>query len=363
MKNPFNPRFGRKPESFLERSDITYNLLSSYDEPNAPENTTLITGVRGSGKTVMLADIYEQMKDNSDWVVIYTACNDDILSNIIELIDYELGRKKSAAKIDSVSVKSPFGAVNIKNVEKKYNTFYLNLRDALDVLSDKELRLLIIVDEVSNSKAMKDLGQTYQLLYGSGYEINFLFAGLPHEVDSLINAKTMTFLHRATHILLPSIDTYYVKIAYESEFRKRGCHFEESALELAYLSTSGYPYLYQLLGYNLWKNINDDTIRLADVEGAIEISKAALFQNVYSILYRDLSEKDQIFLLAMNHFEKNVNVRSITNHLNQKENLTHVYKNRLLRVGIIENVSRGVISFSLPFFSEFLKEQKKLLDF
>ena len=36
MQNPFNPSFGRRPERFIGREEITRSIVSSVDDTNSP---------------------------------------------------------------------------------------------------------------------------------------------------------------------------------------------------------------------------------------------------------------------------------------------------------------------------------------
>ena len=364
MLNPFNIRFGRKPESYLGRDQLVYDILSSFDEPNAPENTTLITGLRGSGKTVFLTDIYGRMKDNQDWITIYTSCNEFLIDNIIELITNQLQERETNLTIKSAKIKTPILDIEINRKKASFKSFQVMFENILQILTENNLRLLLLIDEVYTCQAMKTLGQVYQVLYGQGFDVSSVFAGLFHEIQSLKNAKGMTFLHRASTISLPLIDTYFIKNEYIRLFNLRDCTFEESALDKAYLSTYGYPYLYQLIGYYLWKEVKSKTITDSDVENALNISKANLFQNVYAIIFRDLSNKDQAFCFSVAMYEKkNVPTSFISENLSQSSNLTSQYKNRLIEANIIQDVSKGYVAFNLPFFKEFVIEMKKKQDF
>ena len=55
ISNPYTVSFEKKPKQFIDRSLSTDNILDVFlaDEPS--NQTYIITGVRGSGKTVLLA--------------------------------------------------------------------------------------------------------------------------------------------------------------------------------------------------------------------------------------------------------------------------------------------------------------------
>ena len=365
LKNPFNPQFGRRPNTFIGRSDLINHLLSCYGNLNAPERTTIVSGLRGSGKTSLLTDISFRLENDSDWIVINLACNDNLLPNTIEMILFKLEKRQlKFPSINKVSVTVPLISMEIEKTKKQYKSFYPTLLQVLEELRRLELKLLIIIDEVNNSKEMKEFASTYQLVIREEYEVALLMAGLPQYVSSILNDKVLTFLWRANHIHLSLIDPYFMKLAYEEEFKKQGVVIEEDALEYAYLSTAGYPYLYQLIGYHLWEqDIRQNEITLNEVKRAVELSKASLYQNVYSIIYRDLSAVEKTFILTMSTFDMPVETGKVRERLKKGSAYVNAYRERLIRIGIIEEVGHGVFQFSLPFFKEYMIEQDKRLKF
>jgi len=364
-KNPFNPQFGKRPHTFIGRGELINHLIGSYDNFNAPERTTIVRGLRGSGKTSLLSDISFRLEDNSDWIVINLACDENLLANTLEMISLKIEQKASKLpSINKLSINTPLIGVEIEKTKTEYKSFYPTFLQILAKLRKLDLKLLIVIDEVNNSKTMKEFASTYQLVIREEYEVALLMAGLPQHVDSILNDKVLTFLWRSNHIHLSLIEPYFMKLAYEEEFGKRDVIIEEDALDCAYLSAAGYPYLYQLIGYHLWEQeITNNRITLKEVERATELSKASLFQNVYSIIFRDLSSVEQQFVLAMNTFEMPVETKKIRESLKKDSAYVNAYRERLIRTGIIEGAGYGAFKFSLPFFREYLIEQEKRLNF
>ena len=211
IKNPFNPQFGRRPTTFIGRSDLINHLLSSYDNLNAPERTTIVSGLRGSGKTSLLSDVSIRLENESDRIVINLACNDNLLSNTIEMILFKLEQRElKFPAIKKVSVTVPLLSVEIGKTKKQYESFYPTLLQVLEELRRLELKLLIIIDEVNNSKEMREFASTYQLVIREEYEVALLMAGLPQHVGSILNDKVLTFLWRANHLRLSLIEPYFV---------------------------------------------------------------------------------------------------------------------------------------------------------
>ena len=359
--SPFNPMFGKRPPIFVGRADIIEDLLRSYHDPNAPERITILSGVRGCGKTSILSDISSMLEESSDWIVINASSTEHLLKNISGMFELKLDekRRQSQVEIDSISLGLPF--VNLEvglNSKDTLNPsgFYPRLYKLLNICKELELKVLFAVDEVNNTKDVKEFIASYQLLYRENFDICLLMAGLPHLIDSVLNDEVLTFLRRANRITLSTIDAYTFKIEYERIFRENGFIIESDGIDLAYRSTGGYPYLFQLIGYFLWK-IDDKKINMSNVSMVIEQSKAMLYQNVYDIVFKELSVMEQEFLLAMSEEGNKSEIQAIREKLKKDSPYVNNYKNRLIKRGIIQSAGFGVVAFVLPFFCDFLLER------
>lgn len=90
--NPFNPGFGKKPEIFLDRQLLIQKVTDELENPNSPYRTSLIYGLRGSGKTAFLTDASTAVAAKKGWIVLNLAMSDSILPNLI----VELYRKANS---------------------------------------------------------------------------------------------------------------------------------------------------------------------------------------------------------------------------------------------------------------------------
>lgn len=54
MTNPFNIMYGIIPNSLVARNEAFNQIIGAFTNPSISAMTYLITGIRGSGKTVLL---------------------------------------------------------------------------------------------------------------------------------------------------------------------------------------------------------------------------------------------------------------------------------------------------------------------
>ncbi len=70
MENPFVTTFGIEPENFIKRPVESEKIISEFLSSSPSNFVYIITGVRGSGKTVLLTSIanyFSNRKDNRWW--------------------------------------------------------------------------------------------------------------------------------------------------------------------------------------------------------------------------------------------------------------------------------------------------------
>ena len=70
MSNPFTLSFGKKPAQFISRITQTNEIVENFMEETPSTQIYMLTGVRGSGKTVMMTTVSKLIEDDSKWIVI-----------------------------------------------------------------------------------------------------------------------------------------------------------------------------------------------------------------------------------------------------------------------------------------------------
>ena len=113
---------------------------------------------------------------------------------------------------------------------------------------------------------------------------------------------------------------------------------DDTAVKMTKL-TEGYAYAYQVLGYLMWNEQNK------------KISKKILIQFdqylaefVYDKIWEGLSEKEKSILIKISKSEE----------LGMKPSELSVYRDRLIKYGVLTSKQRGKLSFALPRFKEYI---------
>ena len=70
MQNPFTLIFGKSPLEPVERPVQTNEIIDAFTADPINQQMFVITGVRGSGKTVLMTEISQRLHENTEWIVV-----------------------------------------------------------------------------------------------------------------------------------------------------------------------------------------------------------------------------------------------------------------------------------------------------
>lgn len=341
MQNPFTLTFGKSPLEPVERPVQTNEIIEAFTADPINQQMFIITGVRGSGKTVMMTEISHRLRKKEDWVVIELNPATDLLQGTLSKLNSNrvcAGMIKSA-KIDlsffgfGVSIE---GAVQITDTETAIIAI-------LEKMKKSEKRLLITIDEVTNSEYMHMFASAFQIFVRQDLPVFLLATGLYENIDELQNEKSLTFLYRAPKIQLKPLNKRAIVNKYKSIFEIE----VDQATQMADL-TKGYPFAFQVLGYLTWNHHGDYNA----VRGEYE---QYLSEFVYDKIWSELSQKDRMVARGIADVEGG-KIKDIREHLHMETNEFNPYRKRLIKKGILSGETRGYVYFTLPLFEEYVME-------
>lgn len=339
--NPFTLSFGKEPKSLINNLSQFDEIKNSFLSNNPVSTTYLLTGVRGSGKTVLLARLAKYFEKLDDWIVVELNPETDMLeylaSNIYEQANLKI---KFLKKEFSFSFHGISFSVTGDNPVSNVVTFTEKI---LTYLSNKGKKVLICIDDVSNNKNMKIFVQQYQIFIRKEYPLFLLMTGLFENVRSLQNEKSLTFLYRALQIYLGPLSFVNVVTSFENTLEIS----HESAVALAKM-TKGYAFAYQVLGYLMFESGKKELD-----DGILNQFDQYLRDYVYEKIYYDLPlvEKKIVNYLAIS---VDGSISDLLTEMDMSKGSMSQYRDKLLKKGIIEKISWGKIDFALPRFREYV---------
>lgn len=332
MQNPFTTTFSKAPEYTYITTNKTDEILENFSYDNPSESVYKITGVRGSGKTVILAKIEEELRSDSNkkrgWLVFDLNPARDMLGQVAAMLHKEgFGKSNTASEQD--------------------NDFFdigVEIETMLQQAKEKGKRILVGIDEVSKTTDMIKFASEYGRWLRANYPVYLVCTGLYENIQEVSNVKNLTFFRRAT-----TIKTEPLNMARMSEMYKNrlGINHEE-AREMA-KCTKGYAYAFQKLGALYFKKRSDESL-----EHLIPELKAELFAYSYEKIWEEMTEADR-FLAGLLIDKEEYKREEVLKLMGARSGNYSMYRDRLMKRGILEG-RQAYISLALPFFADYVKE-------
>ncbi|MDR3364436.1 MAG: ATP-binding protein [Clostridiales Family XIII bacterium] len=323
----FDPRFGKRPARLVGRDDVLRDIRAAIDDADEPGRTMVVTGVKGSGKTALLAEIRAGLGSAQ-------AVSIDLLDD---------------ARMDAIGQ-----GEGLRNPAQAAAVYFAD-------------------DARADRPGLREFLAGYARRAAARENVMLLLAGVPHEVGELLKGGELAFLRRARRAPLGSVRTDEVLSLFEEAFAENGAGADgpglgsvkgpgavgagiaNSALLRAAEATAGYPYLIQLVGYYLSKNANRIDGKAADK--AIFLAKIELYKNIHEPQVWSLSSKDRVFLWAMAQDDGPSEFGDIAKRMDVSAGYASKYRERLINAGMIYRSAYGELSFQMPYMKEYIEKE------
>ena len=320
----------------------------------------------------MLLNELESVAGEQGWVVIAETATEGLIDRLVnQHLPALLTRLDPDAVETGLRSASVFGVgVGVERTQRHRQEPALRSQLALltDVLGQRDTNsgIVITLDEVHGGDAaeLRELGTTIQHCFREERPVAFAAAGLPVAVqERLLNDKVLTFFRRADRHHLGAVPFDEVLIALEEPIITAGKHIDPAALDLAVPATRGYPFLIQMVGWQLWRAAGSNaTITAETAERAIPIAVVRMGDLVHEPALADLSRGDQQFLVAMAIDDGPSRTGVIARRLGVDDSWASQYRRRLIDAELIRPVRRGEFEFELPYLREYLRTHLQPID-
>ncbi len=354
VKNPYTLQFSYIPPQFIERTLITNEIISNYIREVPTYRGIFITGVRGSGKTVIMGDIRNKIGALKDWITVDLNPESNLLDALARNL-YLIPEIKALF----VKAKLDFSVLGIGVHLENANLVASNEEDAirmmLKIMKASGKKVLVTIDEITYSNDVAKFSHALSSYAGADFDIYVLMTGLRENINAIKNQKSLTFLYRAKVEELESLNVTAICADYQEILDLE----REKAEEFAFC-TKGYSLAFQALGYHSWnvlsagKKIDDEACQAIYQKLDITLSELA-----YEKIWDELSEGDRKVLKSMNKLLKKsdksaLKVDEIRSDLKMTSNTFTTYRKRLIDSGILDGKQYGFLAFRLPRFDKFI---------
>ena len=359
--NPFSPSFGISPPVLAGRRTPLSDFETIFGNVRSPSYATLLWGLRGTGKTVLL-NAFEDRSAAHGWLSIAVAAatpmgllNDIAVKAIRQLEAFEAEHGSPPARVVSGVSLGMIGiqtesAVTPEPVPQGHHDLETVLSRLGDVLAEQGTGLLITIDElhVADVDEIKQFGSIFQLVSRRAERpIAFAGAALPELERRLLSGPSGTFLQRCHRHEIGNLTMPETEVALRDPIVSAGARIDADSLRTVVDASNGQPYFVQLIGASLWDESEDPVagIRADEAERAVANARSLYGQHVHAPVWHRLSDLDKRFLIAMLEDRGSSAIADIGTRWQHDSRSLSRYRQRLLSAGLIRSVGHGRVAF------------------
>ena len=388
LRNPYTPGAGTPPPALTGRDPELeqFALLLGRLEAERPEQSLLITGLRGVGKTVLL-DAFEGLAIERGWYASFTEITSETrLAKVIATMAREalldlsrVERVKDRAR-KALSVLKAFTLSTGLGLEVRIDI------DAEEGVADsgdlgRDLGdLFTVVGQVARDggRGVVFLLDEVQLMRRSDFEaliaamhrvarrklpVTIVGAGLP--MLPRLAGEAKSYAERL--FVFPQIDALSedaARIALVEPAQDEGVTYTDDALALIFKYSGRYPYFIQQYGKHAWLTGKDDLIDVDAVERAHELVLSVLDTAFFHVRFERATPLEQRYLAAMASLgDGPQSSGAVTRALGYASTTeTGTIRDSLIKKGLIYSPRHGTVDFTVPLFADFMRRQHPLTE-
>lgn len=381
--NPYTPNAGAQPPAVLGR-DVqlrTFDLLLRRMKAGRTEQSMIITGLRGVGKTVLLGR-FRSTAHELDWVVVEREVSkhgdEQFRRQMVSAIRtslFEMSPKarwgdrmqRAAAVLKSFSVSvdpsgTLTGGIDVDAAQgiADQQDLQADLTDLLvavgEAAKDANKGLVLLFDEVQflSTTQLEALISALHKTVQRGLPVTMVGAGLPQIAELAGDAKSYSErLFKFPRI--GNLDDKDARAALVEPAQDEGADYSDEALDLAIEVTGGYPYFLQELGYAVWGVADGPTITREDIALAIPTYEAKLDESFFRVRLDRATEMERIYLRAMAELGPEAQkAQDVAAVIGRKSTQMGPTRAQLINMGLLYTPEHGYAAFTVPHFDKFL---------
>lgn len=383
VSNPYTPNAGAAPEIVAGRDDQleAFTVLLRRLERGRTEQSMIITGLRGVGKTVLLGQ-FGEIARRAGWEVveIEASKHDDTrfrqamfsqlkaaLLRLSPRVRWTERARRAAEVLSafavSVDQKGTFsvswdvpaaeGAADHGDLSMDLTDVFVALGEAAE---EQHRGVALLIDEVQflSRTQLEALIQAVHKTVQRRLPITFVGAGLPQIAELAGEAKS--YAERLfTFPRVGSLEGDDARKALIAPALVEGVTFDDDAVDLAIRITQGYPYFIQELGYQVWGIASGNRVRRADVATAREAYEAKLDSSFFRVRLDRTTPLQTAYLRAMAELgpqpQKAADVARVMGRESTQVGPTRA---ELIDMGLLYTPEHGYAAFTVPDFDTFM---------
>ena len=397
VRNPYAPGAGQRPPELAGRDAElkTFDVVLERVSRGRPERSVVLTGLRGVGKTVLL-NAMRSAAVRRGWgtgklearpdqplrrplaAALHLAVRElatthkDEERHVLGVLKAFAQREQQAARgskqaatrdrwqpgidVPTVSGRADSGDIEIDLVEL--------LGDVGGLAADAGKGIAIFIDEMQDLMPddISALCASCHEVSQQGAPLVVVGAGLPH-LPAVLSASKSYSERLFRYARIDRLEREAADTALRRPARDEDADFTEDALDIMYETTAGYPYFVQAYGKVAWDVAPASPITGADVRVAAPEAEAELAVGFFGSRYERATPAEREYLRAMADVadggaDDAVPTGSVAEALQRNPQSLSPARDALLKKGLVYSGQRGLISFTVPHFGRYLRQQE-----
>lgn len=391
VSNPYTPGAGTEPDVLVGRDPqlAAFKVLLRRLTSGRAEQSMIVTGLRGVGKTVLL----ERFRSEAvalHWVVVEleVSKHDDArfradlgaklrtaLLEVSPRARWTDKARRAAGVLRSFTLTaSAEGVVTVGYDAEPLEGFgdhgnlALDLTDVLlgvgDAAQEAGRGIVLLFDELQflSSEQLEALIAGLHKCSQRRLPITLVGAGLPQIPELAGDAKS--YAERLfTFPVIDFLADQDARRALAEPAHLEGVSWADDALDLAVEITGGYPYFIQELGYAVWNRSSGPGITVDDVESALDVYEAKLDSSFFRVRLDRTTDLQRAYLRAMAELgpapAKAADVAGLLGRASTQVGPTRA---ELINMGLLFTPQHGFAQFTVPHFDQFMKRAVPILE-
>lgn len=383
VTNPYAPGAGTPPPELAGRDELRELVRIAIERVRRglPTKSTLMVGLRGVGKTVLL----DRMRTDAEAAGIHTVRIEApegrslpaLLAPQLRQALLRLSKNEKAKELATRALKALSGFA--KALKVKYGDIEVGLdfdpeaglADNGDLEHDLQAlletvgaaargagtALVIFVDELQYVKE-EELAALITSLHRcaqSRLPITLVGAGLPQLRGRMGEAKSYAERLFGFPEVGP-LQAEAARLAIIKPARDQGVEFEEDAVKRILEETRGYPYFLQEWGKHAWDTAPASPVTRLHIDAASTLTIAALDESFFRVRFDRLTPSEKKYLRAMADLGPGPHRSGdIADRLERKVTSLGPTRNQLIAKGMIWSPNHGDTAFTVPLFDEYMR--------
>lgn len=386
-RNPYTPNAGAPPRYFAGRAAEVddFRVLLKRLAAGYTEQSMVVTGLRGVGKTVLLGE-YRSIAEEEGWVAIdaEVSKNTDFgpqMANLARRALLQVSPKMrwgdraraAAAAIKSFSLTvqpdgSLTGGLDVEQAWGRADTGILNedLADVFEAVGEaakeRDSGVVFLFDEIQflhKSELEALIGAVHRTVQRK-LPVTFAGAGLPQLPGLAGDAKS--YAERLFKFpLIGELPEAAAREALVLPARAEAVEYEAGAVDEILRYTEGYPYFLQEYGRAAWNVAEGPTISREDVEAAGDVVDAELDESFFRARVQRSSPEELRYMRAMAELGADAHkAADVAGVLKKTSEQVAPIRARLISKGLLYTPRHGYAKFTVPQFDRFMKRYMEL---